>query len=121
MWQSVSVVLATIVAIGGAALVLMAKRRDLARETAERNVTALTALINTRDIQLTDRTRDLDTLKAEHKQLIQVMIREVVSAWRDHAASRLLKDNARLRGHVETQRLTCPQCQSFTEAGRNPD
>ncbi len=96
-WQLLSGILGFLVVVGSAALVLMARRADVARETAERNVAALNGLVHTRDIQLADKTRDLEMLAAEHKQLIQVNVKEMLAAWERYMASSYFIENARLR------------------------
>lgn len=111
----VSGILGFLVIIGGAALVLLARRKDLALETAEKNVKALKDLMATRDIQLADKSRDLEVLSSEHKQLIQVGIKEVVSGWQAFASSTLLRDNIRLKAELEQQKVICSQCQLFIE------
>lgn len=101
MWTYVSLTLSIVVLVGGAALVMMARRQDIARVTAERNVEALRGLLSTRDIQLADKARDLDTLEAEHKQLIQVNMKEMVSGWYKFQQTLVASENARLRAHIE--------------------
>lgn len=107
MWELVSGVLAFVVLVGGAVIVLIARRQDIARVTAERNVSALTSLVGTRDIQLSDKTRDLETLEAEHRQLIQVNVKEVVTGWLRFQTSLTAVENARLRSIIE-ECIDCP-------------
>lgn len=97
MWPLLSGVLAFLVLVGSAVIILLARRDSTARETALTNVTALTALVGTRNMELADKTRDLEILTAEHKQLIQVNSKEMMTAWQQHVASSYYIQNASLR------------------------
>lgn len=115
-WQLISGILGFLVLVGSAAVVLLARRHDVARETAERNVNALKSLLATRDVQLADQLRDLQVLESEHKQLIQVNSKEMVSGWFKFQQTVTASENARLRAHIDG----CDHCTLLTTFAREP-
>jgi len=64
------------------------------------NIRSLNGLLATRDTQLRETKRDLDLVQAEHKQLLQVNIKEMVGAWERHVAATYYLDNARMKDEV---------------------
>lgn len=77
------------------------------RRTDRENVRSLGDLITTRNMQLADVHRDLEILKVEYKQLIQVNIKEMITAWERQVNARALFEvtQARLR-LAEQEELT---------------
>ena len=104
-WQFVSSVLAFLLLVGAAVVVLLSKKEDVGRATDRENVRATKQLLETRDLQLADRKRDLEILEAEHKQLIQVNTKEIIAAWQTQQKAMYFTENARLRAECEELRI----------------
>lgn len=106
MWQTLTSVFAFLTLVGAAAIVLMSRQAEEARKTDRANVVSLNDLLKTREIQIADQARDLNLLSAEHKQLIQVGIKDMVQGWFKHQQGAVAAENARLRAIIEE----CEQC-----------
>lgn len=101
LWQVTSAVLTFLVLVAGSVIILLSRRAEMARDADRRNVTALRDLVGTRDVQLADKTHDLEVLAAEHKQLIQVNVREMMAAWQINQSSNAFIENGKLRLEVQ--------------------
>lgn len=101
LWQTLTGFASALLVIAGAVIVIMSQRAEEARKADRANVVSLNDLLKTRELQLSDRSRDLETLKAEHKQLIQVDVKEMTDGWFKQRQSACQQENARLRGLIE--------------------
>lgn len=104
MWQIISGGLGFIILVGAAVIVLRSRVAEEARNADRENVRALRDLIATRDTQLAEKTRDLELVKAEHKQLIQVSVKEMVMAWECHETSKTVAENRSLKLQLQSAR-----------------
>lgn len=90
--------------VASALIIVLSKRREEVHRTDTANVTALKGLLGTRDLELAESGKDLETMTSEYKALAQIDIKEIVKGWLAHTASRYYVENAALKGENEELR-----------------
>src|ERR1041385_5015512 len=74
-------VLGVVSLVGAAVLVLLQRQREETHKTDTANIASLNSLLETRDLELKVCREEIATLSSEHRQIMQIDVKEIVNAW----------------------------------------